>query len=499
VEWVILLNNETNSKPSQSLASKLAILYAITTFSVLLIASGLLYWSILDHLHREHHNLLSAKISDLRTYFKTSSVFNETLRDLMDVEHHHSQMPHSSAIHPSIPHHVYVRILDEQGHLLVESAAMLPLPPPLKFPTINQQNLETIKIIKAKSNNNQLYLLGSAWVTTQSAGQSHNLLLQVILELAQDETLLTEYQQTLAGVLLLGALASGLAGFWVTRRGLRPLHKITETIQNINAHQLNEQVDSEKWPREIALLAKAFDEMLGRLDHSFGQLSQFSADLAHELRTPINNLMGESEVTLSRSRDTDECRTILESNMEEYSRIARMIDELLFLARAENPKTEINCATLKLEHEFQAIKDFYEGLASDQQVEIVCNANQTEVYADPSLLRRILSNLISNALRYTTSQGMITLSAVYSPHHTVTITICDTGEGIDPEFLPHIFDRFFRADQSRHRDSQGSGLGLAIVKSIMDRHSGDISISSKLHQGTTVQLNFPTTHKLRKA
>ncbi len=487
------MSNETKPGSAQSLAGKLAILYAITTFSVLLIASAFLYWSVLDHLHREHHNLLSAKISDLRTYFKTSDVFNETLSDLMDVEHHHSQMPHSSAIHPSIPHHVYVRILDEQGHLLVESAAMLPLPPPLKFPVIDQQNLDVIEIIKAKSNDNQLYLLGSAWVTTQNADQSHNLLLQVILELAQDETLLTEYQQTLAGVLLFGALASGLAGFWVTRRGLRPLRKITETIQNINAHQLNERVDSEKWPREIALLAKAFDEMLGRLDHSFGQLSQFSADLAHELRTPINNLMGESEVALSHNRDTEEYCTILESNMEEYSRIARMIDELLFLARAENPKTEINCVNLKLENEFQAIRDFYEGLASDQQVEIVCEANQTEVYADPGLLRRILSNLIANALRYTNPQGAITLSAVYSPHHTVIITISDTGKGIDPKLLPHIFDRFFRADKSRHRDNQGSGLGLAIVKSIMELHNGDISISSKLQQGTTVQLNFPKT------
>ncbi|MCK5829270.1 MAG: heavy metal sensor histidine kinase [Methylococcales bacterium] len=487
------MNNATKSPPQQSLASKLAILYAVTTFSVLLIASGLLYWSVLGHLHREHHNLLSAKITDLRAYFKTSAVFNETLSDLIDVEHHHSQMPHSSAIHPGIPHHVFVRILDNQNNLLVESAAMLPLPSSLKFPIINKNNPDDITIIKVKSEDNQLFLLGSTWVITQNNNQPSTLLLHAVLELAPDETLLSEYHQTLSGVLLFGVLASGLAGFLITRRGLRPLHKITESIQNINAHQLNERVDSEQWPREIALLAKAFDKMLGRLDQSFGQLSQFSADLAHELRTPVNNLMGASEVALSRNRDAEEYRAILESNMEEYSRIARMIDELLFLARAENQKTEVNCAHLKLEDEFQAIKDFYEGLASDQQVNIVCNANQTNLYADPSLLRRILSNLISNALRYTKSQGSITLSAKHSSSYTVTITISDTGEGISPDFLPHIFDRFFRADKSRHRDNQGSGLGLAIVKSIMDLHGGNISISSQLGQGTTVQIRFPMT------
>ena len=125
---------------------------------------------------------------------------------------------------------------------------------------------------------------------------------------------------------------------------MRPLRQITETIQNINVQQLNEQVNSGQWPKEIALLANAFDQMLIRLDQSFARLSQFSADLAHELRTPINNLMGTAEVALSRERLPEEYRETLESNIEECRRIARMIDELLFLARAENPKTEISCS-----------------------------------------------------------------------------------------------------------------------------------------------------------
>lgn len=477
----------------QSLAGKLAILYAATTFSVLLVASGLLYWSVLDHLYKEHRNLLTAKITELRTHFKTSAAINQTLRELVDVEHHHSQVSHTSAIHPGIPHHVYVRILDQQGDLLMKSGSMLPPFPSLAFPTVDQKNQDAIAFSTVKSNDDQMFLLGSAWATTQISGESQKLLLQVKLALAQDETLLSEFQQTLAAVLLFGAIASGLAAFWVTRRGLRPLRKITQAIQNINAHQLNESVDSAQWPQEIALLAKAFDQMLTRLNRSFAQLSQFSADLAHELRTPVNNLMGASDVALSRKRSTEEYINILQSNMEEYSRIARMIDELLFLARAEDANTTVNRVNLKLENEFQAIIEFYECLGSEQQVNFEYQAKQTELYADPNLLRRALSNLIANALRYTKPAGSIKLSAKYSSPHAVSITVSDTGTGIDAELLPHVFDRFFRADKSRNRDKQGSGLGLAIVKSIMELHGGKISISSQLQKGTTVKLSFPAS------
>jgi two-component system heavy metal sensor histidine kinase CusS len=272
---------------------------------------------------------------------------------------------------------------------------------------------------------------------------------------------------------------------------LRPLRQITETIQNINVQQLNEQVNSGQWPKEIALLANAFDQMLVRLDQSFARLSQFSADLAHELRTPVNNLMGTAEVALSRERSPEEYREILESNIEECGRIARMIDELLFLARAENPKTEINCSVFPVENEFRVITEFYDMLASEQQVEISYQSNQIELYAEPNLLRRILSNLISNALRYTKAHGHISLTATYLTDKSVKITINDTGEGIDETLLPHIFDRFFRADKSRQHDRQGSGLGLAIVKSIMDMHGGQVLISSKMQQGTQVELIFP--------
>ncbi len=482
------LNKETKPRGQQSLARKLALLYACTTFSVLLIASSLLYWTILDHLQKEHQSLLAAKITELRQYFKSTSVLDKNLYDLIDAEHHHAGASHSSAIHPGIPHHVFIRIYDEQGNLLIESNITQPIPKGLQYPVVEKQS--AIAIIKSRAADGEQYLLGSAWASTVNEGESRKLLIQGLLKLAPDEVLLNDYQRALILVLIFGVLASAFTGFWVTRRGLRPLRQITATIQNINVQQLNAPLKSAPCPQEIALLANAFNQMLNRLDQSFLRLSQFSADLAHELRTPVNNLMGASEVALSRERSPEEYQEILASSMEECARIARMIDELLFLARAEDPKTEINSSFFAVEDEFQRIIDFYESLAAEQQVEIIFRSTQLTLFADPNLFRRVLSNLVSNALRYTPAQGKIELKA----HHTdeeIIITVSDNGSGIPEAMLEHIFDRFFQADQSRHHQKQGSGLGLAIVKSIMELHGGKISINSPDQLGTQVELLFP--------
>lgn len=489
------LSSVNKQSSAQSLARKLALLYAITSFSVLIVASGVLYWSVSDHLQREHQNLLFAKVSELRRYFKSSSAISERLFELINNEHQHSHLPHTSAIHPNQPHAIFVRIFDNQGGLLIQSNAIQSLPQLDGLSEPDKQNAEGIQYNKIKNDKGQLFLLGSAWATTNDKALSGRLFLQVVLKLTADDTLLLEFQKTLSAVLIFGVLASALTGFWVTRWGLRPLRQMTQAIQNINVQHLDERVDSQQWPKEIALLAKAFDEMLARLHGSFAQLSQFSADLAHELRTPVNNLMGEAEVALSRDRDVEEYRRVLESNMEECTRIARMIDELLFLAKAEDPKMEISCSWLQTEIEFEAIKDFYDNLAAEQQIEIHCQSNQVQLYADPRLVRRVLSNLISNAIRYTSDWGTITLSASNLPDNAMKICVTDTGEGIQEELLPHIFDRFFRVDKSRYHNAQGSGLGLAIVKSIMELHNGQVSVTSHLHQGTKVELIFPNSQK----
>ncbi len=485
------LKSAIKSVYSLSLAGKLAILYAITSFAVLLLASGLLYWSLLNHLQQEHQKLLTTKIIRLRQYFACSSELNQTLRELIDAEHHHSQITHSSSIHPGVPHHIYVQIFDADHRFLLESKRIERLPKDISFPKADREDMAAIAVSRARLDQ-RAYLLASAWAIAEENGVKHKLLIQAYLELAEDENLLVDFQKTLAAVLFFGVLASAFTGFWVTRRGLRPLRQVTETIEKITVQQLNERLDPSLWPSEIALLAKAFDAMLMRLDQSFDRLSQFSADLAHELRTPVNNLMGEAEVILSKTRSPEEYRLVLESNMEECRRIARMIDELLFLARAEDPKTEIKRQWLNLDNEFQTLKDYFEFIAADKSVDLVFKADHIRLYADSRLLRRVLSNLISNALRYTPEKGIIQVLAAIEADNAITIEVQDNGAGIDAALLPQIFDRFFRADKSRHNENQGSGLGLAIVKSIMELHGGSVTMDSQKGCGTQVKLVFPS-------
>lgn len=473
-----------------SLAARLASLYAVTAFATLLLASGSLYWVLLSHLEHEHKALLTEKLLELEDYLYRYQAEPRLLYHMLEVDHEPNGINHSSSIHPYLPHHVSVRIRDHRMRLIAETTHMQSVLNVLEFPHPRRSKDQTIPVSKSRMDAEHLFLVGSLWVAPNSANQQR-VLIQAALELAQDEDLLSEYQHMLMAVLLAGVLLSTLGGFWVARKGLQPLGRITEAVQRVSVNQLDERINPDQWPQELGMLAEAFDEMLNRLDTSFAHLSQFSADLAHELRTPVNNLMGEAEVALSRPRNTEDYRQVLESSLEECSRMARMIDELLFLARAENPDTQINSTHLRALDELQAVRDFYEGIAEEQGVEIICRGD-IGLYADASLLRRALGNLLSNALQYTPAGGTIEMRASEQVDYLVEVQVTDSGCGIDADKLPKIFDRFYRADSARARNTPGTGLGLAIVKSILELHGGAVKIASEPNQGTCITLIFPS-------
>jgi two-component system heavy metal sensor histidine kinase CusS len=278
---------------------------------------------------------------------------------------------------------------------------------------------------------------------------------------------------------------------------MRPLAEITRAAQGITAAQLHARIGPVRWPTELTALAATFDAMLTRLEDSFTRLAQFSVDLAHELRTPINNLMGEAEVALARTRTPDEYQQILGSSLEECARLARMIDSLLFLARAESPETHIERVPLDARKELEALREFYDAVAEEHAVEVTCQG-QALVHADPILFQRAVSNLLSNALHYTPRGGKVTLSVAPAEEYTILVSVSDTGMGIAPEHLPKIFDRFYRVDPARSHHHPGMGLGLAIVKSILALHDGTVTIQSIPHHGTTVTLRFPPPASARR-
>ena len=280
---------------------------------------------------------------------------------------------------------------------------------------------------------------------------------------------------TWAGVVV-AALAAALFGWFAAHRGLAPLRQVTETARKLSAGQLAERLAIDDAPLEVRDHIEAFNGMLARLEAAFQRLADYSADIAHELRTPISNLMTQTQVALSRPRTIDEYQDILASNLEEYERVARMVSDMLFLAKAEENTLAHAGESVSLALEADALIDFYEALAEERQVRIV-RQGQASVQGDRLMLRRALSNLISNALRHTPKEGQITIR-IDADAAGVRLDVCNVGDPIAAEQIERIFERFHRGSAQRESRGEGAGLGLAITRSIVQAHGGHITARS---------------------
>lgn len=281
-------------------------------------------------------------------------------------------------------------------------------------------------------------------------------------------------------------------GYRIARHGIRPVEEIAVTARRITSTNLRERIRAEGYPLELASLAGTFNEMLDRLEESFERISRFTTDIAHDLRTPVNNIRGEAEVALARARTVDEYRDVLESSLEEAVRLSELIGDLLFLARAESPLTELHRENVNIGELLTTARDYYEASATDAGISLVVNdgAEPLNAELDRSLMLRAVSNLVSNAIEHTPPGGTVTLAAT-NEDAAIRIEVSDTGVGIPAEALARVFDRFFRVDPSRSKTSGGSGLGLAIVQSILTLHGGSAEITSQLGRGTRVTLRMP--------
>lgn len=287
----------------------------------------------------------------------------------------------------------------------------------------------------------------------------------------------------------LAACLSGMLGWWAARMGLAPLRAMKARAQAVTAHKLDQRMPAEAVPVEMADLALSLNEMLERLQRDFQRLSDFSSDLAHELRTPISNLLTQTQVALSNRRDAEVYRDILASNAEELQRLARMVSDMLLLAKAEHGLLLPSAEDIALADEVRALFDFYEALAEEKSIRLELSG-EAQVTGDRLMLRRAISNLLSNALRHTPPQGRVTVSLAHTPE-AVSLQLANTGSTISPELLPRLFDRFFRADKSRaHPETEGAGLGLAITRAIVQAHGGTVSVASA-DGWTRFNLSFP--------
>jgi two-component system heavy metal sensor histidine kinase CusS len=341
-----------------------------------------------------------------------------------------------------------------------------------------------------KGRNGRAFFVMSAAAAVGGSDRTDTM--QIAIDVSQQEELLARYRNRF-WLILFGTLAIfPLIGYQIARRGIRPVRDMAATARHISSTNLHERIQPEGYPSELASLAATFNTMLDGLEESFDRISRFSADIAHDLRTPVNNIRGEAEVALARARTVDEYREVLGSCLEEAVRLSDLIGDLLFLARAESPLAHLHRESINVGELLSGIREYYEASAADRGVSLSTLVPNGPVIAqlDRTLLQRAVGNLVSNALAHTPPGKSVVLGAS-AEAAAVRIEVSDSGAGIPPEALPRVFDRFFRVDASRSQSSGGTGLGLAIVQSIMQLHGGNVEIASKVGKGTQVTLRVP--------
>jgi two-component system heavy metal sensor histidine kinase CusS len=298
----------------------------------------------------------------------------------------------------------------------------------------------------------------------------------IALDISHHRQFMDDFHRALAIATALAALLTAALGWGATRAGLGPLRQVTQLATRLSASRLGERLPASGVPAEIDALTTAFNAMLVRLEDSFRRLSEFSSDIAHELRTPLSNLMTQTQVVLTRARSAEEYREVLASNMEEYERLARMIGDMLFLAQADNSLVTPRKEEVDLAREVARLLEFYEALAAESGVRLEA-VGAVHVAADRLMLQRALSNLISNAIRHTRRGGTVSVRLAGEAGQAV-ISVDNPGE-IPAQHLPRLFDRFYTGDPARRASGEGAGLGLAITRSIVAAHGGSITASSE--------------------
>lgn len=305
--------------------------------------------------------------------------------------------------------------------------------------------------------------------------------------LTEREQMLASYRLRLYLAVGLGALLAFALGLVLLRRGLQPLRQLSAAVRGIDLRSLDQRLPASGTPAELLEPVQALNGMLARLDDSVQRLSQFSADLAHEIRTPLHTLLASNGQALNHPRSTAEYQELLASNMEEFERLKRMAENLMFLARAEQAERALDLRTLELHEVGNELCDYFEALADDRNIRLE-NALHGELLADQQLLQRALGNLLANAVRHADEGSLISLRR-HDESGVCWLQVHNHGPVIAPEHLGKLFDRFYRVDPSRAQPGDSGGLGLAIVQSIMLLHGGQVRVSSDA-SGTVFELGF---------
>jgi len=467
-------------RPRRTLAFRLTAAYSLAGLLLLLLGTTGLYIVLRSELDKSTDLFLADKLHVLGTMLRDRPGDEDGLREEIELE--------SAARRYQ---HFYIRLVDAQNKPILTTPGMDEQLDIAELVRRTQGRPEHSIRMAGRHGQALRVAIAEAQVGNPPVGKDT---IQIAIDTSQEENLLSRYRLWSWTILLVTSVLFPLVGRRIARQGIHPVEEIAATARRITSTNLRERIRAEGYPSELASLAGTFNEMLDRLEESFERISRFSADIAHDLRTPVNNIRGEAEVALARARTVDEYREVLESSLEEAVRLSDLIGDLLFLARAESPLKHVQRVRVDVGELLGTVREYYDATASDAGITLTASSGAEPITAelDRSLMLRAVSNLVSNAIAHTPPGGSVTLAAAPDGEQ-IRIDVSDTGTGIPAEALSRVFDRFFRVDPSRSKSSGGTGLGLAIVQSIVSLHGGTAEIISELDRGTIVTLRIHAT------
>ncbi|WP_319782644.1 heavy metal sensor histidine kinase [Oceanisphaera sp. IT1-181] len=463
-----------------SLTTRLSLTFSIAMLAVWGLVSVVLMQSLEHHFAQQDETDLKSKIILTKKFISTQLQGDK--QSWLELE---------AGLNNMLSGHdgFYLLIKDRHGQVLASTNVTYDQQPGMSriFPSFTSLPLQeswTEDGIRYRSITEQVFLDPSMSRTDTA----NSVLVRMVIDSSYHQHFIDELKIGLVWFTGGIALISVLLGWFASRTGLKPLRSLASLSARVTANKLDHRLSLANAPSELHAPIQAFNDMLDRLEDSFQRLTAFSSDIAHELRTPVNSLMMQTQVALAQPRNAEEYKEVLYANLETAERQARMIGEMLFLAKSEQGQLTMQREPLALNDELDELIEFFEPLASEQQVRLH-RQGQASLLGDKAMLQRAFSNLLTNAIRYTAAEGEVRMT-ISSNNQGTTVTVANPGAAIPPEEWPHLFDRFYRVDHARQPITEGTGLGLAITQAIIIAHHGTIAVHSDA-QETCFSVWFP--------
>jgi len=317
--------------------------------------------------------------------------------------------------------------------------------------------------------------------------------IQISRDIKPEEILLRQFFHSMLALLAISPLIGAAFGYWLVKMGLKPLRYLEDEAQNLRPGNLGIRIDSHRLPTELAPLSLALNHSIARLESAFARLSELNSDVAHELRTPVHSLRLEAESILASEDLPEVVEEQLAGMMDTLDHMAALIEQMLFLARSEDPANQVEMLPMNVRELLETVREPFVPLAEENQISVEVSAPEgLTLQGNATLLRRALHNLLANAIRHSAPDSTVRLGASHGPDGVVLV-VEDRGEGIPKQFLSSLGQRFVRTDASRSRKRGGAGLGLAIVNGIAKLHGATLRFESEEGVGTVARITFPTT------